>query len=746
MPRPAMPSAHPPLRPAPPQARRGAAVITSLMVLMLIAGLVLAYLSAALETKRSEDHRVQELDVEVAAQTAITLAVNQIWGRFEHQNRGQRTTPFDFMAYLDGLQIPDSFGLAIDEQPATSLLERLDLPEVDGLPQVGSSRVEALDVRREDLQEGIRLTLSAQVLYRGTAQLPNGVPVRHQATEVWAVERSRFQGMEYALLANNLNCAFCHMQVDSAPRHFNVQPELYGSFERVRVGMLDTFQLRHGTSNSRIAGTLYLGHGGVHSDGKPIPDWGKLDLKAWDFDASQRLLQSGTGALSVVPMQPADQAFPQPLENLYLHYGADGAQLVDGFLPKTFPAVFPDDGGFDPKAGLAAGPGAGNRRVDPEEFLAATVHSRGSISGGQIHRITPGTSIDTSKKLADALNTANESLVEGRVSGHLILQGTAENPLLLNGELAVDGDVVLLGVVKGTGTIKTRGNIYLPADVTYADAKDKSGARLFGLAEDGTRNSMALAAGGSILVGDFFHPRWGSGTVTTDKTSSFSFVWDEIAAFNKLEWIKAQPKLPGIGQDPKKPLLFKHQNPRYAGPDFKPRYYTFGPTSPVPMLIGAGGWDPVLGLWMGPELAGSWGSWSLVTADPKNLADPLLYGAGKQPIASLSTIMPSEGWLGQDLMRALLSALGKTHDPLKPLQVDGALYTANSIFGIVSSRNPNTRNARLVVNGAIVAADIGLLAGQGIRVHYDARAAQLLDIVYDSQLSLRRLLGARGLH
>jgi putative NIF3 family GTP cyclohydrolase 1 type 2 len=97
-------------------------------------------------------------------------------------------------------------------------------------------------------------------------------------------------------------------------------------------------------------------------------------------------------------------------------------------------------------------------------------------------------------------------------------------------------------------------------------------------------------------------------------------------------------------------------------------------------------------------------------------------------------------------MRALLTALGKTHDPAQPLQVDGALYTANSIFGIVSSRNPSTKNARLVVNGTIVAADIGLLAGSGIRVNYDARAAQLLDIVYDSQLSLRRLLGARGLH
>lgn len=741
-----MPATLPPASKDLPNPRRGAAVITSLMVLMLIAGLVLAYLSAALETKRSEDHRVQELDVEVAAQSAISLAVNQIWGRFEHQNRGQRTTPFDFTSYLDGLKIPDSLGAVAEEESSVSLLGSLDLPEVDGEPQIGSSRIESLDVRREDLPEGIRLTLSVEVLYRGTAQLPNGMPVRHQATEVWAVERTKFQGMDYALLANNLNCAFCHMQVDSAQRHFNTKKDLYGSFERVRVGMLDTFQLRHGTGNSRIGGTMYLGHGGVHSDGKPITNWSKLDLKAWDFDDGERLIQSLAGTLSVVPMKPADQAFPQPLENLYLHYGADGAQLVDGFLPKSFPAVFPDDGGFDPKTGLPQGSGAGNRRVDPEEFLTATVHASGSVSGGQIHRILPGSTIDTSKKLTDVLNTANESLVEGRISGHLILQGTTENPLLLNGELAVDGDVVLLGVVKGTGTIKARGNIYLPADVTYADAKGKSGARLFGLAEDGTRNAMALAAGGSILVGNFFHPRWGLGTVTTDKTSSFGFVWDEIAAFNKLEWIKAQPKLPGVGQDPKKPTAFKHDNPLYAGAEFKPRYYTFGPDSPVPMLIGAGGWDPVLGLWMGPELAGSWGSWSLVTADPKNLADPLLYGSSKQPIASLSTIMPSEGWLGQDLMRALLTALGKTHDPAQPLQVDGALYTANSIFGIVSSRNPSTKNARLVVNGAIVAADIGLLAGSGIRVNYDARAAQLLDIVYDSQLSLRRLLGARGLH
>jgi hypothetical protein len=734
------------LRQLPCSDRRGAAVITALIVLLVMSGLVLAYLTVALEAKRGEDHRVQELDVEAASQSAITLAVNQLWGRFEFERRGQRTTPFDFRAYLDGLQIPDSAGEADPDAGRVSLLDALDLPEVDGRRRLGNSEIESLDVRREDLVEGTRLTLRARVVHQGSSLVTETAPTANELTEVWAVERSRFQGMEYALLGNNLNCAFCHMEVDSAPRYFNTQPELYGSFDRTRVGMLDVFQVRHGTNNSRLAGSLYLARGGVYSDGQPIPDWGKLDLKGWDFDEHGLLRQSPAGALSVVPLEPADPAFPKPLENLYLHYGAAGGPLVDGFLPSTFPAVFPDDGGLDTETGLALGAGAGNRLVDPAEFIGSTGSAEGSVSGGQIFVVANGKKLASSKDLADALNTSNTSLLEDRVGGHVVLQGTTENPLLLNGELAVDGDVVLLGVVKGTGTIKARGNIYLPADLNYADTADKSGRRLFGLAEDGTKNALALAAGGNILVGNIFHPRWGSGTVSAAKSSSFSFVWDEIAAFNKLEWIKSQPRLPGLGQDPKNPSLFKHDNPLYRGPDYMPRYYTFGQQSPVPMLIGAGGWDPVLNLWTGPELAGSWGSWALVTADPKNSSDPLLYGADKKPIASLSTLLPSDGWLDETLARAMLTALGKAHDAKQPLTVDAALYTANSIFGIVSSYNPNTRQAQLIVNGAIVAADIGLLAGKGIRVNYDFRSAQLLDIVYDSELSLRRLVGVDGLH
>ncbi len=725
-----------------PSRRRGMAVVSALLILMLMTGMVLAFLATVMDSGRATHHRTEELEVEKAAESSIRMAIHEIWGSFEFAQEDQRTTPADFMAYLDSIGIPAS-PVGVDNP--TDVLDEIALPALAGRSTFGSVVLESLEVVRHDSLDGTLLTFTASAR-EGDAQVASSVQrdgLSRSISEVWVVERTKFEGLEYAMLSNNLNCAFCHLDVDTAARVYNDDAAMYGSFERVRVGSLDTFQLRHGTEDSRIAGTLYLAGQAVYSDATAISNWGSIDLRSRRFGSDGLLEESGLGTLIDDPLTPADADFPAPLENLYLEYGGPLEELVDGFLPSEFPAVFPDDGGYDPITGAAGSGGSGNRIVDSDEFAAATYDVNGSLSGGSIEIIASGGSIDTAAEVSAALNTGSVTHLAPTTAGSVVMIGTASDPILLNGDIAIDGDLVLSGVIKGTGVIQVRGNIYLPSDLEYDDVNLGQFDRVFGQAADGTQNALALAAGGNILVGDIFHPRWGSGQVDSTDSSSFSYVWDEIAAFNKLEWIKAQEFLPGISDDNRDPATFSVPNPRYKGPDYTPRYYTFDSSSPVPILAGTGYYDPSTDLWRGPELAGSWSSWSLLIADPTNSTDPFFFHADGTQKAALSTLLASDGWISEAMLESLIRDLLSRRDADETMRIDAALYTNNSIFGLVSPRIPGTRAGKLRIQGSVVAGDIGLLAPEGLEICYDPRAAELLDIVYDSQLSIRHILSSR---
>ena len=82
--------------------------------------------------------------------------------------------------------------------------------------------------------------------------------------------------------------------------------------------------------------------------------------------------------------------------------------------------------------------------------------------------------------------------------------------------------VVIQGVIKGKGVIRASGNVYMPSDLQYLDGQNVNGTRTFGTAADGSENALAIASGGNVMVGNIFHPRWGSGTDTNGYTDGTS--------------------------------------------------------------------------------------------------------------------------------------------------------------------------------------------------------------------------------
>jgi hypothetical protein len=347
--------------------------------------------------------------------------------------------------------------------------------------------------------------------------------------------------------------------------------------------------------------------------------------------------------------------------------------------------------------------------VDPAEFRALAARATGTLAGGALRVLARETG-------------APEGTVEALgavLAGTVLAVGTAERPLLLRDDVAIAGDLVLHGVVAGEGTLLVAGNVYLPDDVVRADPKNGG--------------ALAIAAGGSILVGDVFHPRWGRGTVTGDRDGSFSFVLDALARFNRREWTRTEPRLPGPGDDPDDAGTWRLANPSYAGPGARARYYAFGDGGPVPVLRDGSRYDPELGTWIGRELGSSWDPTRLRLADPERASDPLLGGPEGARAAVLTVASGAE--LDEEELRALVTSAFAGRPRGRAFRVEAALYTDAALVAVV----PRQAGGKLLVRGALIAPDLAILAPEGFRLDWDARAAALLPLRSRAHGRLRRL-------
>lgn len=872
-------------------AKRGSALLTSVALLTMMSVLVLGYLSVAVDSHKWTDQQGAEKRLENAGESLISLAVNQIWGDFERTRANQaNTTTWDFREYLDGLGIADRSTIdpndpagAAEAQggllagatsskskwgaESASALEALkakseaaskgeykkrvkgkDIRDVVKLPTSVSGRdefhsvdVDSLTITRADTFDQVRLVFEVTVSVQGSREDGrNRGDLNRTVQEAFVIQAGEWDGMEYALLSNNINCVMCHTDIDNAERFYNQDPLRYNTFDRVKLGSIESMQFRS-DPHSSVAGTMYLQGDGLKSDGSRLTNWSGLNLKTSDFDSSGKLIQDQWGNLVNRNLNPADAVDPQALENLYLAYG-EGGQQPDGFMPETFPSPFPDNGGYDFATGKVVKENAGNRIVDKSEFMATVNGSDGSISGGAIGVLPQGDKITTQNQLDSFMNPADGAVLPSITDGTVFLRGTEANPILLNGDVAIDGDVVIMGVIKGRGAIRASGNVYMPSDVTYQDGTGVGGARSFGVSQDGGENVLAIASGGNVMVGNIFHPAWGSGPEANGYSSgSYNFIMEELALFNRTEWMKSKPTLPGkvakvqtgattktkkvwkkvkvpyqqtvnkykwvkTGKTKKVPIykwvtipsnngsygapkkkkvitgyktkhikkkvkvgtktITKHKwvksgtptlvttttpiyewkqpdlaNPYYRGADYIPRYYSFTEDSTIPILNKKGYLDPVNGVWMGKEHAGGWKSEYLTYANPKNKNEGLLYNSNGSSKAVVSTLTGSS-WISDGMLKSLLKTEVEARDKQKPLEIDAILYSNNSIFGIIPVRNAKGLQGEMILNGAIVAADLGLLSPKSFKLNYDPRGRDILNIASDNVITLKRILWA----
>ena len=126
----------------------------------------------------------------------------------------------------------------------------------------------------------------------------------------------------------------------------------------------------------------------------------------------------------------------------------------------------------------------------------------GSLSGGIIYKVNRGGS------LLSVPSTSNLATLNDTFDGNVVLEGTASNPIDLSGDVYISGDVIIKGYVKGQGAIYAGRNVYVAGDIKYVDensdcwaASDPDLCAQQDIAADKTE--LRLAARGNIVIGDY---------------------------------------------------------------------------------------------------------------------------------------------------------------------------------------------------------------------------------------------------
>ncbi|MEM6569809.1 MAG: hypothetical protein AAF957_15470 [Planctomycetota bacterium] len=814
--------------------RRGTALLAVVPIAILMIALMAAFATSGVDKSRAHVTALDSFRARAAAQSVASLTISDLWSEFDSA-AGTSAQMWAFRAHLDTLGMADQSDatppVRTDYQPRLSLAA-----DIDGDATMDGIEIERVEVYRLDEWDSTSLVVEVDAVSRVGAD-GSSREQRSSIQETFSIHPPEWDGLDYALLANNVNCLLCHTTIDSAERFYNRDSALTGTFDLIRVGSIDAIHFRE-DPDSQIAGVTLIGGDAIMGDGESITDWSVFNLTAATH-GNGKLLEDAFGNLTFEDLGVFDVANPDFDSDLYLDFYAYGARTPYE-LPESFPSPFADNGGVDPDTGTPRPDLAGNRTVDDSEFYAAVNGVDGQISGGAISLVPTGDRIASPSDLA-ALTAGNAASVSGVTDGNVYLHGTVDNPIYLDGNVAIDGDVIISGYVKGSGTIRARGNVFVTSDLVYDDAGGPNDPfRTYGTAADGTPNNLAIASGGNIVVGDFYRPAWGSGTPTDgSRSTSFNFTMEELAIFNRQEWMKTEPTLPGepeyvmtgtetvwyderyreyyeeevprwvwveTGNFIEEPIyewveqsnglpepytetwwervvvgyrqvperervqegtrivtrwrwvytgerlseereVWEWQTPQHPNPYYDPyhlpRYYAFSEGDDVPIFNKDGHFDPVSGHWKSEERAGDWDSSKLTYADPGNSNDPLLYNPDGTPKAVISTVAPTADWIDAELMRGLIqSELGDQASGSATLEVDATLYSANSILGTVPDRNSPATDGTLLVNGGIVAADVGILAPNGTQVNFDERGATALAITADVGLEISRRVSA----
>lgn len=708
----------------------GMALLLVLFIIIIVGGAIAIVSLQGRRVSLTTNTTVDRLGAEEAAKAGIDIAIEQFWNQFQVAAAEDETFDwFSYSDYLDGLVANDSdLAMLANNQPISA-----DNP----VRLASGTEITGLTVSRDDS------TTSTDLTIRATGRSNSGVT--RTAVQTVSVGGAPFNGWDFALLSNNITCILCHAEILSVDQALNNDPDKFGTFDKVKIASLEQLMIRTNGrarawwANTNLAGTAYT-RGRIFDHYQTELTNAEVSATAFDsypFDEDGKILETAGGnLLSPIDMIAAEldpDGLFEANQNLYVDYPSDESAMTDGDLPNAFPPPYPELNN--------------NRYVDDFEFAMVVEDADGSITGGVVVGVPDGSTFSGTD--LPTSSSPGDILANGAYEGNVVLVGTEDNPIILSGTIAIDGDLMIAGVVEGTGNIQVRGNTYVVGDVTYNDDVGTFGQTSDG--EGSTENLLGLTSGGSIMIGDYVTarakpyrdhtPRDGfySDRFTNDLHIDYrdpdatsvdrngdvqeigylhdsvvddgngdtnpvtSFTTGQLMLYNRMEFAKAQ-----------------------VDPSYTPRYYQLRGDQPIYQYLGN---EQHTDWYDNPFL-------ETITGD--DLVD-----------AAIHDLSPTGGWLSEDQLRAIWFADEMSRDGSdSPFRLDGLYYSNNAIFAEVHSKefhNSNT-NGQMIVRGAIVAADLGMLipgadlAGtrEALTMLYDPRVKKLLPIEDTTDVELRR--------
>jgi hypothetical protein len=742
------------------------ALLLALAAILVILSAVTLVMSKVHFANKNTDFAIDRALLDEVCKAGIDYGVQQLWGGFlAWLPEGEDATLSNYHSFLETeLQLlnnehgADSDGDGVVE---TADPISFDLSGVSGAVFERGVQLTSVVCERTDDISGMNIAV--------TARAAMGDQVRELQQRL-RVGGRLFKGFDYAVFANNINCLVCHLDVK--PLGWN-DPAAYGTHNRVKVACLEDLMVNVCTANfgyaeSHIAGSVYtrgrVGHiDSTVANPKPITE---ADLNnyannfsSYQYDAYGKIIQNpANGSMYQDPFTMVDCAGKTELvgdeknASFYLNYPEeatveDNPYGWDGRLPDGFPYPYPED--FSYVTNSATGALSGFGAIVPE----GTQYNGGSTTG-----LGYPSSVVT---------------IDGSVDGNVFLYGTSAHPIDLGSptgdqpnNIAINGDLVITGVVKGFGNIQVKGNIYVLGDVTYEN-------------EDftGTNNGLALTAGKSIMIGDyltrrgynFTSPNWqdphdgimnlnfanaSKSTSMTQRVSGRNFTTTKDCGYwtaNAVDLGKAPGTRWSAGEDIMSfsmcEIVEFNQMEYYKwqqDSSYTPRFYRVRDkdSSGNPMPVYRFDREESLQQLASYPLYKKQHPYHYHNYTASSLAPGIhqITPAELPANAQFCDLNPQNTWMTEEQLRQFYWKDIQTRIPTKrPVLFDGLLYSSNAIFCVSQGSNhSSTTEGKMRIRGAMCAADLGVLSAYDLQVLYDPRVDTFLRVEDRTQVTFTR--------
>lgn len=547
------------------------------------------------------------------------------------------------------------------------------------------------------------VTQSILLRVRATGTLPDGKTTRILQSD-FAVQRGFFP-FDFALLTNKAECLFCHADIKSLDA-FNGAPSSNDPsswWRRTKVGVLDSLIMRGDEHAGTVSGSI-LTRGRVYQQGGSP---GVSNLLYTNVTVGQdRISSNQPVAINSNPDYQADcEESPADCDikrALYLNYptGSSVSDFPDGELPTNFPLPIPDANN--------------NRVIDDDEWKAALdesvagtsdMYPNGSITADM--QIGPGS---LSWGGSRQTRTSNDL---GNLPNTVILDGSS-NPILIDGTVFINGDLIIRGRTSGNGTLIARGNIYVLGDLTYDCTPTQSKVDC-DYSKQNQLPQLSLIAGGSVLVSDY-------ATVTTLNDNSLDLLkpGNVQASFTYCKSTPPDPSRCGPRNDFLQPNFILTQMANFNrdelwkalnDPNYTPRFYTYGESEVYYTNNCAHNAQDYSAYRSLSEATRAGGSVQLcagdteVTGEAKSIPGDLPSNVARAAKIELNP----KSFTAEDIKNLWIESVKSR--AISPLRTDGLLYSANAIFSVLPHDNPGAvTKGQWDLRGALVAPDTGILA------------------------------------